>query len=838
MSSVNTETETVIKRILPYLFRRGYTLDDLDFETPVKSTTRYATGYVDVLVMAGRKTPQFLIEAKRISKVLTEKDRDQAIAYATSLGILFVVVTNGSDVRVYNAKTRSAMTFDGRRADKIPTKNDLAKVIKQLKANADANNVAIADASLPYRPGLPLRQLNSLFQRCHNTIRKIEKDEEHAFADFSKLLFLKLLEEKADTEVSFKLPYSYQFHQLAEYSEAQADQVKTAIKEMLDQVERRTPYGDVLSAPVYMAKSQTYQNLVKELARVSFSDSSLDSKGAAFEYFVRATLKGKSLGQYFTPRPLVRIMSALVGRQKIIAELLSRGAEDPVKVYDPACGTGGFLVFLMEESLALLRRKVENREISEGAADKLEVRLIKHTFFGSDANRGVAGAAKMNMIIAGDGHSNIQPEDSLATSATNWSVSEETCNFIFSNPPFGTSEKGALNADDLQQFPIKATKGQLLFLQKMVLSTKAGGEICTVIDEGVLNTDMAADLRSWILRRCKVRAVVRLPDETFKPNKINVKSSLLLLEKLAAEDVDEELDYTVTFIDLKSLGYDGSGETLRGFDFEKLLNEAEAQWLKPKGVTTVSGYQWNAFGVPMVDIRDKPGSRFDLKYWEPGLRARIEALKAIGGKTVKELNLIKTRRGKSPDADSYVDQADGHAFVVKPGSSMSKFGELRTAGGDWIEKSLYDEYVEKSLVEKTNFNIVAKGDVLVSSTGDGSLGKTCVYAESHAAIADGHVAIIRPDKNLVHPEYLADYLRAGFGSQQLERLYSGSTGQVELAPEMLDGVIVDVLAYKKDQKALSKRLRQAEIKFQDAQERVASELFSAQTTFMQAANVP
>lgn len=608
--------------------------------------------------------------------------------------------------------------------------------------------------------------------------------------------------------------------------------MKTAITEMLDQVQKRTPYGDVLSVPVNMTKSQTYQSLVKELARVSFSDSSLDSKGAAFEYFVRATLKGKSLGQYFTPRPLVRVMSAMVGRQKIIAELQSRGVEDPVKVYDPACGTGGFLVFLLEESLELLRRKVENREISSGAAEKLAERLTKETFFGSDANRGVAGAAKMNMIIAGDGHSNIQPEDSLAVSSKNWSSTEESCNFIFSNPPFGTSEKGSLTADDLKQFPINASKGQLLFLQKMVLSTKSGGEICTVIDEGVLNTDMAAGLRAWMLRWCKLRAVVRLPDVTFKPNKINVKSSVLLLEKLAAEDVDNDGDYNVIFVDLESLGYDGSGENIRGFDFEKLVDEAEADWLKPKGINLVSGYKWSAFQVSVADIRADLASRFDFKYWEPGLRAWIATLIAGGGKTVKALNLIPTRRGKSPQSDSYVDEADGHAFVVKPGSSMSKFGELRTDGGDWIEKSLYDEYLEKSVEDATNFNLVAKGDVLVSSTGDGSLGKTCIFNEKYAAIADGHVAIIRPDKQVVDPRYLADYLRAGFGSLKLERLYSGSTGQVELSPEMLDRVVVDLLVNKQQQKSASQALRRAEAKFKASQERAALELLAAQTKFV------
>jgi hypothetical protein len=82
---------------------------------------------------------------------------------------------------------------------------------------------------------------------------------------------------------------------------------------------------------------------------------------------------------------------------------------------------------------------------------------------------------------------------------------------------------------------------------------------------------------------------------------------------------------------------------------------------------------------------------------------------------------------------------------------------------------------------------------------------------------------------------LADYLRAGFGAQQLERLYSGSTGQVELSPEMLDRVIVDLLASKQGQKDLSKELRKAELKFQNSQERVAGELLAAQQNFVRSA---
>lgn len=81
MAHVKSETETVIKKILPYLNRRGYdTVNDFDFETMSTLTDSYSKGFVDILVTLGKKNAAFLIEAKRISKKLTNKDRDQAIS--------------------------------------------------------------------------------------------------------------------------------------------------------------------------------------------------------------------------------------------------------------------------------------------------------------------------------------------------------------------------------------------------------------------------------------------------------------------------------------------------------------------------------------------------------------------------------------------------------------------------------------------------------------------------------------------------------------------------------------------------------------------------------------
>ncbi len=812
MASINTETETVVKKILPYLSRRGYDLvADLDFETAITTTDRYSKGYIDILVTAGKQKPLFLIEAKKISKKLTSKDRDQALKYANSkeINVPFVVVTNGIDIHCYNSKTKEKILWDGKTTEKIPSKEQLKLAIRTLKSNPSEKIINISnDISLPFRPGLPLRQLNSLFLKCHNTIRKIEKDEESAFSDFSKLLFLKLLEEKTDIEDDFCLPYSYRFHELSEKPTTESDQVKDSILSMIGSIVEQTTYGDVLEGEIRLKNPKTFHSIVKELSAVSFYDCSLDSKGAAFEYFVRATLKGKKLGQYFTPRELVQTMLAIVGQRKILNSVLS-GSK--IKIVDPACGTGGFLVFLMQESLNQLNEALKKRDITKENYKKAEKTIKENVFFGSDANEGVAGSAKMNMIIAGDGHTNIRHEDSLATTAKNWSIKDADCDLILTNPPFGTSETDSLATLDWHQYDIRSGKGQHLFLQKMVKSLKVGsGEICTVIDEGVLNTETAAPLRKWLLQHCRLKAVVNLPPDTFKPNKINVKSSLLYFEKKDAPDDSFEEKYKVTVCRIDSLGYVGSGEKIRGFDLPKFLEELSEKMLDQSKTSHRKGYFWEAFDISSDIICSDSTYRFDFKYLNTDTRDRIATLQKSGGLCIREINEIPTSRGKSPPADNYVDKDEGYAIVIKAGSNISKQGCLITKGADYIEKSDYDGFVEIAEEAGENKNLIRKGDVLLASTGDGTLGKACVFDSEIPAIADGHVTIIRPKKDTVDPYYLCDYLRAGFGAIQVARSFTGSTGMIELTPDQVDFIVVDLKENLTEQKNLSKTIRNLE----------------------------
>ena len=825
--SVRTETETVIKRILPYLQRRGYDVQaDLDFETGVKQLDRYSKGYVDVLVTCGKDQPQFVIEAKKTAKRLTDADRQQAIGYGKAFKVPFVIVTNGTDIQACNVVTGGSIAWDGKPlpTNKIPTKAQLTKVLAYLRTHKEASEVPLGDdPTLPFRPGLPLKQLNALFARCHNAIRNIEKNEEHAFADFSKLLFLKLLEEKHNEPNIDPLGYSFRFHELAEIADNRADQVKAAVLTMLEAV-RKMGYGDVLGDSLHLTKAKTFSYIAQELAAVSFSDSLLDTKGAAFEYFVRATLKGKKLGQYFTPRPLVELMSALVGRNLVVNTLL---AGEVPRVLDPSCGTGGFLVWMLKDSLVQLQRKLDERSITRQAHTSKVRTLMSDVFHGADANEGVASAAKMNMIIAGDGHANIRAEDSLRKSATVWSFPKEgeqqspLYDLILTNPPFGTSESDSLSDMDRSGYHVRTAKGQLLFLQRMIQATKPGGRICTVIDEGVLNNenDAAVMVRRMLLTHCCLEAVIHLPEETFKANKINLLSSVLLLRR--RDDVDENLadNYKIAFCDLLSLG------AVRGFDFRKLVTDFENGLIVDHTTPKRAGNGWRAFDVPSKDVFAEPTHRLDLKYWEPGVRERIQELAKAGAPTIETLNTIETERGKSPLAELYVDASDGHALVVKAGTSISKLGQFVVDDdADWIEKAVFEEYVEArntnaaradkraikdGKIRKPALGALAKHDVLLASTGDGTLGKACVFDRNVFAVADGHVTVIRVDPAVALPSYVADYLRCGFGHDQIQRLFTGSTGLIELTPEHVRQIVVE-LPDMYEQSRMSADLREEE----------------------------
>ena len=776
-----TEMTTVVKKIVPYLQRRGYSLDDNMFFGERAENEQERIGFVDILVKRSHRAtqPLFVIEAKRDSAKLNASHRKQAIDYGKVLKCSLVVVTNGEDFELHNATTGKRLKVNGSIIGKVPLYSRTDAVLRQLRDNPFLDNIDLtADNSLPYRPGLNLPQLQALIRRCHNTIRNVEKDEENVFSDVSKLLFLKLLEEKQDRgELGFDLPYTYRFHELAKRGTS-PDQVRDAVMSMMGQVVKLPSYGDVMAPTLFMEKPATFLKVVSELAKADFSDSELDVRGSVFEYFVRLSLRGRRLGQFFTPRPLVRFMLSILPIEQAIPDLLDPDTHP--MIIDPACGSGGFLLAAMNTLLDKVDSET-GTTYSADRADWLKQRIKRDVFWGADANQRIASTAKMNMIIAGDGFANIRHGDSLTEEVDFLNVRNRSvtlADFVLTNPPFGMSETDTLLPEDLAIFPNPTPKTQALFLQKMVLLTKANGRICTVIDEGMLNTAAVSTIRRYLVKECFIDAVIRLPDVTFSPNKINVRSSVLLMTRKPDEDAEQ--DYPIRMIELNQVGYNSMGEEDTNTPIDGIIDLVRARWNDigrlPLGLAETGGI-FKSYPLELADVVALDDTRLDVKYYDPDTLEFIEQLKDAGAKSLRQLSRQSIHRGKSPSKAEYNVDLDSNIRVVKAGN----IGRVGLTGEfDLINENVYLRLANAQIHEN---------DVLLASTGEGTLGKATVYDSSTPAVADGHVSIIRLNNDVL-PEYAVWFLRSEYGQRQITRLFTGATGLIELPEDTANRILV------------------------------------------------
>ena len=138
-----TEMTTVIKKIVPYLQRRGYSLDNNMFFGERAENEQERVGFVDILVKRSPRAtrPLFVIEAKRDSAKLNASHRKQAISYGRVLNCSFVVVTNGEDFELLNTATGKRLKVNGSIIGKVPPYSRIDAVLRQLRDNRFLDNI-------------------------------------------------------------------------------------------------------------------------------------------------------------------------------------------------------------------------------------------------------------------------------------------------------------------------------------------------------------------------------------------------------------------------------------------------------------------------------------------------------------------------------------------------------------------------------------------------------------------------------------------------------------------------------------------------------------------------
>ena len=295
-----------------------------------------------------------------------------------------------------------------------------------------------------------------------------------------------------------------------------------------------------------------------------------DVLGRVYEYFLGkfAANEGKGGGEFYTPKSIVKLMVEMI---------------EPFKgyVYDPACGSGGFLV----ESLRYVWNKLEEKTTELGwpeaeiEAEKQKV-AIKN-FRGIDKDNFLSKVAKAYLAILGDGRGGVHCENSL-DKFTNWSaktkedIVEGTFDVIVTNPPFG--KKLSIDATEILELYdlghkwkqdgdgnfvmeglVDKQPPQILFIERCFQMLKPGGRMGIVLLESIFGMPKYQYVVDYIRRKSKILAVVTLPEDLFQPN-THAKCCVLICQKYKEDESFESCgDYNIFMSDVKWCGHDSRG---------------------------------------------------------------------------------------------------------------------------------------------------------------------------------------------------------------------------------------------------------------------------------------
>lgn len=460
--------------------------------------------------------------------------------------------------------------------------------------------------------------LIKVFKRSHDYIYGNEGRKKDAFWQLLNLIFCKLYDEKrrfsaTDDNLTYRRKFwvGVKEQNTDEGREAVAKRIKGLFKELKDD----EVFSEVFSGNESIdLTNKGLAFIAGELAKYSFLDASVDVKGMAYETIVSNTLKQEA-GQFFTPRNIIKTM----------VEMLD--PKENHRVLDPACGSGGFLVMVLDyvrkqltqEMYPDLTGPLLEAKYNSPAVNERVTAYAENNIFGFDFDPDLKKAARMNMVMAGDGHANIFHVNSLAypmwehpteiakikesIKQSLLAMDEESSTYgfdargkfdmVFTNPPFGTKVKVDDSIIEKEDGSLRYELGaysnapEVLFIEACYNFLKPGGKMAIVLPDGILGNPNNQPVREWILDKFKILASIDLAVEAFLPQ-VGVQASLLFLEKKTelqrqlAQDSEE--DYDVFMAIAEKLGKDRRGNPiyLRDDDGAELVFRVEKEYLVQK----------------------------------------------------------------------------------------------------------------------------------------------------------------------------------------------------------------------------------------------------------------
>lgn len=250
--------------------------------------------------------------------------------------------------------------------------------------------------------------------------------------------------------------------------------------------------------------------------------------GDAFEYLLSVLGSQGDAGQFRTPRHIIDFMVKVV---------------DPKKdetIFDPACGTAGFLISSYKH---ILKSNTKDGKIGAGLTPDERTRLVKN-IKGYDISPDMVRLSLVNLYLHGFTDPHIDEYDAL-TSEDKWN---EYADVVLANPPF-MSPKGGIKPH--KRFSVQSKRSEVLFVDYMAEHLTPNGRAAIIVPEGIIFQSQNAykQLRKMLVEEY-LFAVVSLPSGVFQPYS-GVKTSILLMDKGLAKKSD-----SILFVKIENDGFD------------------------------------------------------------------------------------------------------------------------------------------------------------------------------------------------------------------------------------------------------------------------------------------
>jgi len=520
---------------------------ELEVEMPDRTPERYA----DIVIYKDdeQKIPYIVVECKKdgITDAEFEQATKQAIANARVLKAPFAICVAGNTRRAMETEKWNDKTPEKAIITDIPI--SYGKIEEFRYKKGDPNwDLKVLDK----------QELIRALKKSHDTLwAGGKRNPTVAFDELSKIIFVKIRDEKKGRKTGEYYDFQIKTHESAE-------SVFKRINAIYQEAKERDP--EVFKESLKVDPEELY-TVVEHLQGLSLNKTDLDTKGVAFEQFMEDFFKGKS-GQYFTPREIVNFAIKMMD------------IKNDDLVLDPACGSGGFLLHALD--------KVRNDAEEYFGSDEAEKYRYWHNFaannlFGIEINDSIARVAKMNMIIHDDGHTNVIGFDALEDidkmNRKNPGFAKNRFDIIVTNPPFGANVK-ASEHPYLEKFFFGKNgkkgranqKTEILFIERCVDFLKPGvGQMAIVLPDGILTNSSLQYVRDYLMEKTQILAVVSLPQFAFTHFGAGVKSSLVFVRKKA--DKEKLGKYPIFMAIAEHIGYDATGRKDPKNDLNKICEE-------------------------------------------------------------------------------------------------------------------------------------------------------------------------------------------------------------------------------------------------------------------------